>query len=488
MPFLFSKREVIKMKKIINIIILILSVLSSLYFIKLIYDLNIIPNNYFLVGILIYIVIIVINIISLLSKKLLLNIFGIFISIIIIIISCIGISYSTKLNNFFNKTFNNNGIIINGYSVVVLKNSEYNTIKDINDKTLGIPTLDKNKDKIIENINKKVNVEYKDYDDINKLYEDLDNKNIDSIVLSEGFLQVLEDHYDDIDNNIKVIYNFNIKDKVNTNNNKVDELKPINVLISGSDSRSGQILSLTRSDVNMIMTIDPNNHKILLTSIPRDYYVQLHGTTGLKDKLTHAGIYGIDMSKETLEDVFNIKIDYTVKVGFNSVIQVVDLIGGIDIESDTSFKSNGLGTGCNGQKIYVKEGMNHFNGCEALAYSRQRYAYKEGDNHRVQNQQQVLEAIINKISTNKSLLLNADELLESFSNLYRTDIPSEYVSLIIKEQLKDMNKWSIERQQVSGEGAMLETYSMPGRRLWVMIPDYNSVEEARQNIIKIKGE
>ena len=475
-----------KIYNIFKIVLLVITVLLNIYLFKEIYSLNMIPNKYLLIALLIYIIILLINIIFLISKKLLLNILSILVFIILIVISIFGISYSNKLNNFFNKTFNNNGIIINGYSVVVLKSSDYNNIKDINNKTLGVPTLDKNKDKIIDSINKKVNVEYKDYDDINKLYEDLDNKEIDSIILSEGFLQVLEDNYKDIDNNIKVIYNFNIKDKVNTNNNKVEELKPINVLISGSDSRSGQILSLTRSDVNMIMTIDPNNHKILLTSIPRDYYVQLHGTTGLKDKLTHAGIYGINMSKETLEDVFNIKIDYTVKVGFNSVIQIVDLIGGIDIESDLDFTTSGRDGGA--VRTHIVKGMNHLNGAQALSYARERYAYKEGDNHRVQNQQQVLEAIINKISTDKSLLLNADELLESFSNLYRTDIPSDYVSLIIKEQLKDMNSWSIERQQVSGQGAMLETYSMPGRRLWVMIPDYNSVEQARNKIIKIKGE
>ena len=473
-----------KIYSIFKIILLVLTVILNIFLIKEIYSLNMIPNKYMLVTLLIYIIVLLINIIFLLSKKLILNILSILVLILLIIISIFGINYSNKLNNFFNKT--SNKIIINDYSVVVLKNSNYNKLKDIKDKDLGVISLDENKDSIINKIKSKVDINIKEYNDINKLYEDLNNKEIDSIILSDGFLQILEDNYEDIDNNIKIIYNFKIKNKIENNNNKIDELKPINVLISGSDSRSGQILTLTRSDVNMIMTIDPKNHKILLTSIPRDYYVQLHGTTGLKDKLTHAGIYGIDMSKETLEDVFNIKIDYTVKVGFNSVIQIVDLIGGIDVESDLDFTTSGRDGGA--VRTHIVKGNNHLNGAQALSYARERYAYLEGDNHRVQNQQQVLEAIINKISTNKSLLLNSSELLESFSNLYRTDIPNEYIQLVIKEQINNMSSWSIERQQVSGEGAMLETYSMPGRRLWVMIPDYNSVEEARQNIIKIKVE
>jgi LCP family protein required for cell wall assembly len=228
------------------------------------------------------------------------------------------------------------------------------------------------------------------------------------------------------------------------------------------------------------MTIDPNNHKILLTSIPRDYYVQLHGTTGLKDKLTHAGIYGIDMSKETLEDVFNINIDYTVKVGFNSVIQIVDLIGGIDIESDLDFTTSGRDGGA--VRTHIVKGMNHLNGAQALSYVRERYAYLEGDNHRVQNQQQVLEAIITSSVKNKNIIKQYKEFLESFKNLYRTDIPDSLIKLYIKNQLEDNKPWTIEKQVVKGTGDTNITYSMPGRYLYVMNPDKESIEKATKSI------
>ena len=230
----------------------------------------------------------------------------------------------------------------------------------------------------------------------------------------------------------------------------------------------------------MIMTINPEKRKILLTSIPRDYYVRLHGTTGYKDKLTHSGIYGIEMSKHTLEDVFGIKIDYTVKVGFNSVIEIVDLIGGIDINSDKTFTTH-CGDG-GAEKTYIKEGINHLTGPQALSYARERYAYIEGDNHRIQNQQQVLEAIITSSFKNKNIIIQYKEFLESFKNLYRTDIPDSLIKLYIKNQLEDNKPWTIEKQVVKGTGDTNITYSIPGRYLYVMNPDKESIEKATKSI------
>ena len=234
----------------------------------------------------------------------------------------------------------------------------------------------------------------------------------------------------------------------------------------------------------MIVTINPSTKTILLTSMPRDYYVQLHGTTGYKDKFTHSGIYGIEMSKATLEDLFNIKIDYTIKVGFNSVVRIVDLLGGIDINSDMSFQCR-----CNDgvpSNRYITEGINHLNGAEALCFSRQRKVYQTGDNHRILNQQIVLEGIINKLLKNKSILTKYDELLSSISSLYRTDIPESLIKQYIKNELENNTSWKIEKQVVTGYGTMDITYSMPGRNLYVMIPDMDSVKKATENINKTK--
>ena len=197
-------------------------------------------------------------------------------------------------------------------------------------------------------------------------------------------------------------------------------------------------------------------------------------------------IYGINMTKETIEDLFDIKIDYTLKVGFQSVIEIVDLIGGIDIDSDKAFVSHCKDGGA--ERTNVVKGINHFTGPQALSYARERYAYKTGDNHRVQNQQQVLIAIIDKISSDKSLLNKYDKLLSSFSELYRTDIPVDYIKLLVKEQINSLSSWTIEKQQVSGTGAMDYTYSMPGIKLWVMKPDMNSVKKSRTKIMSYFNE
>ena len=470
----------------IKLFLVVVSIILSISFIFVIKDLNMLPDKYYKVIIITFIVINILNIICLLPKKNIFNIICIILSIIIIGISSFGMFHGKKIANFLNNSFNNNGLEISEYSVAVLKSSDYNNIKDLDSKLMGYVVIDEDKEEYVSLLKSKANSELVQYNDAYSLYDSLLDKRTDSIVISEGLYQILEDKYQDIGDMIKIIYNFKIEHTIKKEEIEVKELKPINVLISGSDSRSGIIESKTRSDVNMIMTIDPNNHKILLTSIPRDYYVKLHGTTGINDKLTHAGIYGIDMSRQTIEDLFNIKINNTLKVGFQSVIQVVDLLGGIDIESDSTLTTH-CGDG-GAVRTRVVKGMNHFTGPQALSYARERYAYEEGDNHRVQNQQQVIEAIIDKISQDKSLLSKYDQLLVSLSELYRTDISTDYMKLLVKDQVTNMTSWTIEKQQVSGTASYGQTYSMPGWNLWIMIPNMDSVNEARAKIIEITGE
>ena len=465
---------------IIKILIILFGISTSLYFTVIITKLDMIPTKYYIIILGLIVILNVLGIIGLFGKKIIIKIFGIIIFLVVSILSIIGINYGDDTLKFLNKAFNNNGLEVTGYSVAVLKSSSYDKLDDLDGKTMGYLSIDEEKSKFLAILKSKISCEVVSYDDVYSLYENLLDKKIDSIIIDEAYLDMLEDEYNDINDRIKIIYNFEIETTIDKKDNNIDKLEPINILISGSDSRSGKIVTKTRSDVNMIMTINPKEHTILLTSIPRDYYVRLHGTTGNKDKLTHAGIYGINMTKQTIEDVFDIKIDYTIKVGFNSVIELVDLIGGIDIDSDLEFTSH-CGDG-GAEKTKVKKGMNHFTGSQALSYARERYAYKEGDVHRVQNQQQVLEAIITKISKDKSILSKYDKLLESFSELYRTDIPEKYIKLIVKEQLDSMKSWKIENQYVTGTGSREVTYSMPGRSLYVMIPDQDSVEKAVNKI------
>ena len=473
-----------KLRLYVRILFIIAGIASSVSCIKVLNDLNMLPTRLFNIILISFIAANVINIILFLFKRLGINLIGLVLTIGIVGVSIFGVNHGTKIANFLNKSFGNNGIEITGYNVAVLKSSDFESIHDLRGKSIGYFSLEDNKEALLEKVNGEIKADLKEYSELKVLYNDLINKDVDSMILSEGFLEMLEEQYEHIYDLIKIIHNIEIEQKIEVEETTPPpKLDPVNVLISGSDSRSGMILNKTRSDVNMIVTIDPNNHKLLLTSIPRDYYVQLHGTSGTKDKLTHAGVYGIEMTKTTLEDVFNIKLDYTVKVGFQSVIKVVDLIGGIDIYSEVDVYCRTSDGGAEPVQIYA--GNNHLNGAQALAYARERKGYAEGDNHRVQNQQQVIEAIIAKVSGDKSLIMRYDELLSAFSELYRTDIPAEVIQMAVKLQLDTMPSWTVERQQVSGYGTYAETYSMGDIPLWVMIPDEGSVQEARNRIMAI---
>ena len=465
------------MKNILKIVISILTIILSIICIFTIKGLNMLPNKYFIIFVSIMFLF---NLIGLLlyTKKKLLNIIGLVISIITIIISIIGCYYGSETIDYLKHSFNNDSVEINEYGLYVLKKNNF----ELNDiKNFGYLN-DESAEKAVKELKSRTNAEELSYDDMYTLSSDLKDNKINSMLLDKTYYNMLLDENEISEDEVKLIYSFNIEVKKKVTKQNVDTLKPFNIFLSGSDARSNYIASKTRSDVNMIISVDPKKKTILLTSIPRDYYVSVYGKTGLKDKLTHAGIYGIDTSVKTVENLFDINIDYYIKVGFSSVIEVVNLIDGIDIESDKAFVSH-CGDG-GAIKTNVKKGMNHFNGGEALSYARERYAYALGDRHRILNQQQVLEAVINKVTTDKSILLKYDKLLKSLSKLYKTNIPSELISLLVKNQLEDMSGYKIKRQSVSGSDASMNTYTAPSKKRYVMIPYEKDVKKASENIKK----
>ena len=442
-----------------------------------VYSMNIVPFKYLKA---ILLILIGINLLSMLLLRLRKKIFKItgFISYVVLLLVCvIGIRYSNLTIRFLNKAFGNKKEFI-VYEVVVLKDSKYSELADLKNKKIGYVDIDTNK--YLDAIESKVTFNKEEYD-LYTLYQNLMNGKLDGVVLNSSYLSLIEEQYPDINDKIKSLYMYDIEFET-AEVKEVKELKPVTIYISGLDNRSGKVEAVGKSDVNMLVTINPKTNKILLTGIPRDYFVQLHGTTGLRDKLTHAGTYGIQMSKTTIEDIMGIKIDYTIKVGFNSVVDVVDLIGGIDIESNKGFWSFHL------SGWYVEEGMNHMNGKQALAYARERQAYPDADEHRVRNHQQVFEAVFTKMFTNKKMLFKYDTLLNELSDLYTTDIPKSFVTLLIKQQIDGMKSWSIVKQSVTGTGKLTECYSIKGIDVMVMEPDMDSVKEARKKIEEVLNE
>ena len=180
------------------------------------------------------------------------------------------------------------------------------------------------------------------------------------------------------------------------------------------------------------MTVNSKNHEVLLTNIQRDMQVQLHSTTGIKDKLTHAGIYGIDMSRQTIEDFLDTKIPYYIRVNFDSLVKVVDSIDGVDIDNDVAFK---------GYTRNFEVGKLHLNGKEALEYARERKKMPSGDYTRGLHQEKIIEAIINKVTTSKKILNNYSKFTSVLDEFIQTNIPSSTIKAYVKEQIDTMPKW-----------------------------------------------
>lgn len=484
-PKLKKKKKKRKAKKqsFIKLIISIIILIISLIFIFFINGLGVLPSKYLYLIVAIIFIINTIAMVLLLSKGIFKNLIGGFIYILILVISGFGIKYSSNTIDYLNKGFSNNDIEYTTYNVIVLNDSDYTKFDDLKNTNMGYLFIELDNDEYLDKVKKAIDVNLSQMD-VSELYNGLIKNKIDSILINDAYINLLEEEIKDFSTKTRILHSFSIESKKENSSEKLKELKPVNIYISGSDSRSGKISSRSGSDVNIIATINPNTHTILLTNIPRDYYVQLHGTTGLKDKLTHSGIYGIDMSKKTIEDFMGIDIDYTVKVGFQSVIKIVDLVGGIDVHSDIAFRTH-CGDG-GAKKVYIKVGKNHLNGAQALSFARERYAYSDGDRQRGKNQQQVIQAIFNKMISDKSILLKYDSLLNSFSSLYRTDIPKDFVTLLIKHQLENMSSWEIISQSVDGTGASKRTYSMPGYdNLYVMIPNEDTIIKAKDKINEI---
>lgn len=260
--------------------------------------------------------------------------------------------------------------------------------------------------------------------------------------------------------------------------------QPFNIYISGIDVY-GEIEKESRSDVNLVATVNPNTHKILLTTTPRDYYVTIPGISGdQRDKLTHAGIYGIDASIATLENLYQTEIPFYVRVNFTSVIEIVDAMGGVDVESDLAFTTGKAA----GAVVDIKEGKNHLNGKEALAFVRERKAFVDGDNQRGKNQQALLTALIKEMIS-PMIVVEANEIIRCVSGDTETNMSEAQMKSILRMQLDDMKGWEIESVAATGDSSGKQyCYSYSGKPLYVTVPDISKVEEIGGEIREYLGE
>lgn len=465
-----------KKRNLIGCICGVLLIVITAVFLFTLNKINAIPDNYF------KIILIGVSIVTVITSIILfLNVNSIsfkvlkVLSYIVTIILIFGYSFGMI---YLNKTLHFIGNIesikkeVTSYYVVVLKDSKYEEISDLYGKTM-LYYINTDED-VLSKL--KLELIYSTTKNIEQLKDKLYTKKVESILISDLIKEDLEDKYEDFSSKTRILQTIDITKEVEDITKKVSiKNTAFNVLISGMDSY-GNINKTTRNDVNMVVTINPNTNKMLLTSIPRDYYVQLHGKKGYKDKLTHAGIYGINTAVQTIEDLFNIDINYYVKVNFTTVVDLVDKIGPIEIYSDKNLNLDGC-------KYVV--GNNAVNGKCALRFARERHSYLEGDNHRVKNQQEVIKGIFNKLKSSPNILADYNSVLEVMNGKFATNIEMSELTSFIKYEVEDIGKYEIISTQVDGTGSMEYTYSYPHQKLYVMFPNEQSVSNAKEGIEKI---
>lgn len=369
------------------------------------------------------------------------------------------------------------------YEVVTLKSNSYKKLEDLKDETIGIlNTTSEENNLAVKFLEAKLSYESEKAEDYSVLEEKLLKDEVKAILIEQSSNEIAKEENEEYKNNTEVIYTFEIQVEVQDIAKKVDVTKEsFNIYISGIDTY-GSINSVSRSDVNIIATVNPNTHEIRLTSIPRDYYVGLHSKDGYKDKLTHAGIYGVEESVETLQDLLNIDINYYVKVNFTSVIDIVDTIGPIVINSKYSFTTGVYDEHTVPYSYAV--GKNTLNGKEALAFARERKAFKGGDRVRNENQQIIIEAIMNKVLS-PSILVNYNSLLKTLSNAFVTNMTEEEITTFIKKQLDSNADWKVSKYVLQGTDSYEYTYSYKSAKSYVMLPDSASVNEAISGIDEV---
>ena len=368
-------------------------------------------------------------------------------------------------------------------SIVVPKDSD---IKDVSQLTsVQAPTkVDKNNiDTLMSALkkDKKVDLNVEDVASYQEAYDNLKSGKSKAMVLSGSYASLLESVDSNYASNLKTIYTYKIKKKNNNSAKQVDS-KVFNIYISGIDTY-GSISTVSRSDVNIIMTVNMNTHKILLTTTPRDAYVKIpDGGADQYDKLTHAGIYGVETSEKTLENLYGINIDYYARINFTSFLKLIDQLGGVTVHNDQAF------TSLHG-KFDFPVGDIQMNSEQALGFVRERYSLDGGDNDRGKNQEKVISAIVNKLASLDSVS-NFTSIVNNLQDSVQTNMSLDTINALANTQLDSGSKFTVTSQAVTGTGStgQLTSYAMPNSSLYMMKLDDSSVESASQAIKNLMEE
>lgn len=464
--------------KVLASVLGIISLIAAAFFSYNLLSNKLLPSKYQIIIIAGFVLLTLLVVLLVSRKSIVAKTIGIILFSIIIATTITGTFYINKSMKALEKVSNTESIKQTKVklSLVKLKSSNLEELSKKDDLVTQVYEKENKTDinTFVDEIKGKINKNLKTTD-VNSYMlaaKNLITKKTDFIVLNEAYRSVIKDFIPEFDDLTEVVGDKEFT-RINKLSNKVEDKSSFNLYISGIDTY-GPIETVSRSDVNLIVSVNQKTRKILITTIPRDTYVPIAGGgNNQKDKLTHAGIYGIDSSIKTLENFLDTKLDYYAKVNFNTLIEVIDVLGGVDVDNVQTFSAGGYN---------FPKGKVHLDGKKALVFSRERYHLADGDHDRGRNQERVLKAIIEKASRPESLL-KTSPILSIAEKSAQTNMSKDFMVQMINKEIDEPKGYEIESQDLKGTGKMgLPSYAMPGYKLYMMVANDSSLNEVKDKI------
>lgn len=470
-----KKRQQKRKKNTFGYLLIILQAIVSVFLLISLTWLGMLPMKYITLAGLVLLCLWLVCVLSQVNRKKS-GILGKVYSIFMIAGLSVGVFYIAKTTNLIGQ-ISGNAFKTEKVVVAVLDSDPAERLEDAAEYQFGIQ-FDKGADTMesaLATINEELgqDVETIQYDNLKEQAEALYSGEVQAIVYNTAYSNVIESELEEYGEKARVIYSTQAKVSLNVSQGTDDSLttKPFTMYISGLDVYEDTVDQGQRSDVNIIAVVNPKTHQILLVTTPRDYYVTIPGVSeGMYDKLTHAGSYGIDTSMATLGELYETEINYYAQLNFTALIEIVDILGGLDVESEYAFTTSED----SGYVMDVQEGMNHFNGVQALAFARERQNVEGGDLQRGKDQQAVITAMIKKMLS-PTMLLKANSILETVGRNVETNVSQEQINALIRYQLSKNPQWSILSLSAEGETGEDACYSAGGEILSVVYQDEESI-------------
>ncbi|MDY2996064.1 MAG: LCP family protein [Faecalimonas sp.] len=469
----------------VGLSLVVIQAIVSMIFVGMLQIIGIIPLKYMAVIVIILLLLFGLTLFTQLNRRKK-AIGGKILSGILIVVISFSTFYIGKANGALEKISGGNYKIDN-MVVAVLKDDPAKDIEDTKNYTFGVQYKMGRSDMeaAVQMVSEELgtDIDVVEYEDLQKQAEALHDKKVDAIIYNEGYTDNISESFAGYKKSVRIIYEHKIKKELASTSVDASIQEPFSVYISGIDVY-GEIQQTSRSDVNIIATVNPKTHQILLVTTPRDYYVPIPGVSGGEgDKLTHAGTYGVDVSMATLEDLYETEIPFFARINFTSLIDIVDHLGGVDVYSEYAFT-----TSKNSEHVMdVQQGINHFDGEEALAFSRERENVPGGDNQRGKNQQAVITAMIKKMIS-PQMLMKANSIIDDVSGNVETNMSQEQIQSLIKTQLNRGGSWNIYSVAAEGTGGKDICYSAASSGpLYVTYPDEESVANIQDLINRVEA-